>query len=103
MPIRGRGTVAIVEWNGRSLYHSVSSPLKPHPSASAPSSRKTEANVEPGAGSVDRSPDSTATDLGEPMSNAVADTAQALQRPLCVDLDGTLTKVDTLYDTFMLL
>ncbi len=37
------------------------------------------------------------------MSHAVADPAQDLQRPLCVDLDGTLTKVDTLYDTFMLL
>jgi len=37
------------------------------------------------------------------MNTAIADTAQALQRPLCVDLDGTLTKVDTLYDSLMLL
>jgi 4-hydroxybenzoate polyprenyltransferase len=40
---------------------------------------------------------------GETMSHAIADPAQAVQRPLCVDLDGTLTKVDTLYDSFMLL
>jgi len=37
------------------------------------------------------------------MSQAITQPAQALQRPLCVDLDGTLTKVDTLYDTLMLL
>jgi 4-hydroxybenzoate polyprenyltransferase len=37
------------------------------------------------------------------MSHAVADPAQAVHRPLCVDLDGTLSKVDTLYDSFMLL
>lgn len=37
------------------------------------------------------------------MSQVLAQPASALQRPLCVDLDGTLTKVDTLYDTFMLL
>ena len=37
------------------------------------------------------------------MSQAIAHPAPDLQRPLCVDLDGTLTKVDTLYDTFMLL
>ncbi|KAA6465173.1 UbiA family prenyltransferase [Acidobacteria bacterium AB60] len=37
------------------------------------------------------------------MTQVLAQPAQALQRPLCVDLDGTLTKVDTLYDTFMLL
>lgn len=40
---------------------------------------------------------------GKPGSHAVTDRAQAVQRPLCVDLDGTLTKVDTLYDSFMLL
>jgi len=40
---------------------------------------------------------------GEVMSQLLAQPASALQRPLCVDLDGTLTKVDTLYDTFMLL
>jgi 4-hydroxybenzoate polyprenyltransferase len=39
----------------------------------------------------------------EPVSHAIAGYAQAVQRPLCVDLDGTLTKVDTLYDTFMLM
>lgn len=33
----------------------------------------------------------------------LADLVQAVQRPLCVDLDGTLVKVDTLYDTFLLL
>jgi len=37
------------------------------------------------------------------MSHAIIDPAETMQRPLCVDLDGTLTKVDTLYDTFMLL
>lgn len=37
------------------------------------------------------------------MRQAVAQPVQALERPLCVDLDGTLTKVDTLYDTFLLL
>lgn len=37
------------------------------------------------------------------MSQVLVQPASALQRPLCVDLDGTLTKVDTLYDTFMLL
>lgn len=37
------------------------------------------------------------------MTFAVAEPAQAVQRPLCVDLDGTLVKVDTLYDTFLLL
>lgn len=37
------------------------------------------------------------------MTFALADPEQALQRPLCVDLDGTLVKVDTLYDTFLLL
>ncbi|HTX75864.1 MAG TPA: UbiA family prenyltransferase [Terracidiphilus sp.] len=37
------------------------------------------------------------------MESALADPVQAVQRPLCVDLDGTLVKVDTLYDTFLLL
>ncbi len=37
------------------------------------------------------------------MTQTVADPAQAVQRPLCVDLDGTLVKVDTLYDSFLLL
>jgi len=34
---------------------------------------------------------------------ALADLARAVERPLCVDLDGTLVKSDTLYDTFLLL
>jgi 4-hydroxybenzoate polyprenyltransferase len=37
------------------------------------------------------------------MSVAATDPAQSRRRPLCVDLDGTLTKVDTLYDSLMLL
>jgi len=37
------------------------------------------------------------------MSVVVPDPAQSRRRPLCVDLDGTLTKVDTLHDSFMLL
>src|SRR6267154_228520 len=37
------------------------------------------------------------------MSVVVTDPAQSRRRPLCVDLDGTLTKVDTLHDSFMLL
>jgi hypothetical protein len=40
---------------------------------------------------------------GEEMSVVVTDPAQSWRRPLCVDLDGTLTKVDTLYDSLMLL
>jgi 4-hydroxybenzoate polyprenyltransferase len=39
----------------------------------------------------------------EAMESVLADPIQAVQRPLCVDLDGTLVKVDTLYDTFLLL
>jgi len=37
------------------------------------------------------------------MSHALVDSAQAVERPLCVDLDGTLVKSDTLYDTLLLL
>ena len=40
---------------------------------------------------------------GDEVNYTVADPALAVQRPLCVDLDGTLTKVDTLHDTFILL
>ncbi len=40
---------------------------------------------------------------GETMNYAIRDRAPAVERPLCVDLDGTLTKVDTLYDSLMLL
>lgn len=35
--------------------------------------------------------------------SALADPGQAVRRPLCVDLDGTLVKVDTLYDTLLLM
>ena len=37
------------------------------------------------------------------MSQALADTVRAVDRPLCVDLDGTLVKVDTLHDALLLL
>jgi 4-hydroxybenzoate polyprenyltransferase len=37
------------------------------------------------------------------MSHTLADPVRAVDRPLCVDLDGTLVKADTLYDTLMLL
>ncbi len=37
------------------------------------------------------------------MSQALADPVRAVDRPLCVDLDGTLVKVDTLHDALLLL
>lgn len=36
-------------------------------------------------------------------NTALADPIQGVRRPLCVDLDGTLAKVDTLYDTLLLM
>lgn len=43
-----------------------------------------------------------AEDLHRKMGSTLANPAEAVERPLCVDLDGTLVKVDTLYDTFLL-
>lgn len=39
----------------------------------------------------------------ENMSQALVDSVKAVDRPLCVDLDGTLVKTDTLHDTLSLL